>query len=176
MKNKNNKNKNGAMIVVLVIVALSTLGLGSIFSQPQAPQQQPANTVVSDRQITRKLALDCTLDFFTAYHIHPHLKIIINGAVQTIPANIGITVDCMHPIHTHDTTGEIHVESPAQRDFILDDFFAVWNKPFSSDGIFDYKVDAGHKLTMTVDGQPNNEYENLVLRDGQQIVIEYKGK
>lgn len=40
-----------------------------------------------------------------------------------------------NPIHTHDDTGIIHIESPVKRDFTLADFFAVWNKPFSKDQI-----------------------------------------
>src|SRR5262245_29031219 len=50
-------------------------------------------------------------------HIHPHLTIMVNGQQQTIPALIGINVDgrgnptSFLPLHTHDATGTIHVES-----------------------------------------------------------------
>lgn len=111
---------------------------------------------------------------YTQFHIHPHLKIIINGTEQIIPANIGITLACMHPIHTHDASGTLHVESPEQRDFTLGDFFAVWQKPFSHDQILGYKADGGHEIVMTVDGQPSSRFENLVFKDKEEIVIEYR--
>src|SRR2546426_10179788 len=57
------------------------------------------------------------------FHIHPVLRITINGQPVTIPANIGIdsalwndhSLDAdgmmsgMAPLHTHDTSGTIHV-------------------------------------------------------------------
>ncbi len=123
---------------------------------------------------TREIAMSCTLDMYTQFHIHPHLRIMINGAEQTIPANTGISLSCMHPLHTHDTSGTIHVESPEQRDFTLGDFFAVWGKTFSKDQILDSVIDASHEIVMTVGGAPSDAYENLVFKDKQEIVIEYR--
>ena len=40
----------------------------------------------------------------------------------------------------------------------------------------DSMVDDTHEMIMTVDGQPSGEYENLILKDKQDIVIEYKEK
>lgn len=125
---------------------------------------------------TRELAMSCTLDMYTQFHIHPHLRIVINGQEETIPANIGVTFGCMHPLHIHDTTGKIHVESPEQRDFTLGDFFAVWNKPFSKNELLGERADDTHEITMTVNGARSEEYENLIFIDKQEIVIEYKTK
>jgi hypothetical protein len=122
---------------------------------------------------TRELALSCTTDALTQFHIHPHLRIIINGTEQIIPAGTGITLACLHPIHTHDSTGTIHIESPVARDFTLGDFFAVWNKPFSKDQILDYKADATHAVTITVNGIRVDTYENTVMHDHDDIVISY---
>lgn len=158
-------NKTTVVIVLAVIMAFSLLGLGNFFTH--------TNTSSAS---TRELAQSCTLDMYTQFHIHPHLTILINGAQQVIPAGTGISLSCMHPLHIHDTTGTIHVESPEQRDFTLGDFFAVWQKPFSKDQILDYKADGRHEIAMTVDGQPSSEFENLVLKDKQEVVIEYKTK
>src|SRR5262249_6835487 len=72
-----------------------------------------------------------------AIHFHPHVTIIINGQQQVIPANTGIPLDTsgnpvgFYSIHTHDTSGTIHVESPnAGRTFHLHDFFDIWGMPF----------------------------------------------
>lgn len=113
---------------------------------------------------------------FTTFHIHPHLQIIINGQQQDIPANIGITLACMHPIHTHDASGTLHVESPEPKDFTLADFFAVWGKTFTQNQIFDSAIDSSHIIKVTVNGSPVDTYENTVLRDKDQIVVSYEGK
>lgn len=107
-------------------------------------------------------------------HIHPQLSILINGGHLGIPANIGITADCMRPVHTHDASNQLHVEWTAARDFTLGEFFRVWGKTFAKNQIFDYKANETHTVTLTVNGAPNQEFEKLVLRDNDQIVIEYK--
>ena len=65
----------------------------------------------------REIALTCTTDMATEFHIHSILKIVINGENQAIPANIGVSPNCMMSLHTHDDNGTIHVESPEKRDF-----------------------------------------------------------
>ncbi len=124
----------------------------------------------------RQVALSCTTDMATQFHIHPHLEIIINGATQEIPANIGIGITCMNALHTHDNSGTIHVESPQERDFTLSDFFAVWKKTYHEKQILDYKVDASHVIRETVNGKEVKDYENTILRDKDQIVIYYDEK
>lgn len=42
----------------------------------------------------------------------------------------------MRPLHTHDTSGQIHVEPIVARDITIGDFFLVWGKVFNSSGIF----------------------------------------
>lgn len=124
----------------------------------------------------RELALTCTTDMATQFHIHPHLEIIILGQKQEIPADIGITNSCMNALHTHDNTGEIHVESPEKRDFTLADFFAVWDKTYNKYQIFDFKADDGHSIRQTVNGEETQDYENIILRDEDQIIIYFEEK
>lgn len=123
---------------------------------------------------THEVAFLCTTDMATRFHIHPMLHIVVDGQEQVIPANVGITSTCMHPLHTHDDTGRLHVESPVERDFTLGDFFAVWEKPFTKDQILDYRVDTAHTIRMTVNGQAVDTFEDTVLHDLDQIVIRYE--
>lgn len=122
----------------------------------------------------KELALTCTTDMATQFHIHPHLEIIINGQKQEIGANIGVKPDCMNSLHTHDNSGEVHVESPEKRDFNLSDFFAVWDKVYTKDQILDYKADGAHVIRQTVNGEELQDYENTILRDKDQIIIYYE--
>src|SRR3989344_3694547 len=123
---------------------------------------------------TREVALTCTTEMATKFYIHPNLEIIINGKKQELPANIGVSPTCMNSLHTHDNSGEIHVESPEKRDFTLADFFAVWQKNYSKSQFFDFKVDASHTTRQTVNGIEVQDYENTILYDNDQIIIYYE--
>jgi len=79
----------------------------------------------------------------------------------------------MTSLHTHTPDGLIHVESPEKRDFTLGDFFAVWEKPFSSDAVLDYVADETHSIRVTVNGEAIDTFEDTVLGDGDEIVVEY---
>ena len=67
------------------------------------------------------------------YHVHAHLDVFVNGKGVEVPAGIGINIDdpgvksfpdpayggiklcaepCISPLHTHDTIGILHTESP----------------------------------------------------------------
>jgi hypothetical protein len=122
----------------------------------------------------REVALTCTTDMATEFHIHPTLEIIVNGERQEIPPNIGVLPNCMNALHTHDAIGTIHVESPERRDFTLADFFAVWGKPFTSEEILGFKTDEKHRIKVLVDGVEVGTYENTVLKDKEKIIISYE--
>ncbi len=109
-------------------------------------------------------------------HVHSELEIYFDDQKQTIPANIGITPECMKALHTHDESGKIHIEHPQAQEFKLWQFFTNWGQPFSKDQILDKKIDATHTITMTVDGQPSEAFGDLVLKDDQKIVIRYQTK
>ena len=142
--------------------------LGIFWLAFTAPKR-PASSIT-----TREVALTCTTDMATVFHIHPHLAVTFDGQPQEIPTNIGIEPGCMNSLHTHDTSGSIHVESPEKRDFTLADFFAVWKKPFDRTQILDQKVDAAHRISVTVNGTAVDTYENTVLSDQDQVVISYE--
>ncbi len=109
-----------------------------------------------------------------AMHIHPFLEIIINDEKQLIPANAGISPGIMRPIHTHDASGELHVEGPCRRDFTLGEFFDIWGRDFSSECIFEFcTANGAGVLNVKVNGLEDNEFGDIVLRDDDRIVIEY---
>jgi len=111
-----------------------------------------------------------------AMHIHPELRIRINGEAQEIPAGVGVSIACMKTIHTHDADNVLHLEAPMRRDFTLGEFFRVWDKPFSATQILDAVVDDQHEIILTANGQTSDAYENLVLHDKDLVVIEYREK
>ncbi len=150
---------------------MATLVVVGIGYFAMAAEKRPPSSVT-----TREVAMTCTTDMATAYHIHPTIAISINGVAQTIPTNVGIKPGCMFALHTHENTGRIHVESPEKRDFTLGDFFAIWEKPFSSTQLFDQIVDDAHVVRVTVDGEPVDTFENTILKDTARIEISYEAK
>lgn len=130
-------------------------------------------------------------------HIHPTLQIVLDGMEVSIPADIGLTETRHFSPHTHDMTGTLHIgEGPVSgidpldappRLTTLEDFFDVWRTTnvgtsrhspdafFSEDRILDRFADAGHDVRMTVNGQPNSEFEKYSPHDQDEIVISYVG-
>ena len=106
-----------------------------------------------------------------------HMTIEINGQQQVIPANIGITLatngqpSSFLPIHTHNATGTIDVESPINRSFHLRDFFDTWGRAFDQFHILGFHTDAASPVVMTVNGQSSSQYGDLLLRDRDEIKI-----
>lgn len=99
-------------------------------------------------------------------HWHPELSIYIAGKKQVIPADIGLN-PVEQPIHTHDATGEIHLEFGGvvhTSDITLGQFFRVWGKDMRS---------FGTNMKMTVNGKVNTEYENYIMHDGDKIELKF---
>ena len=120
---------------------------------------------------SREVALLCTTDMATEYHIHPEVEIVIKGVKTEIPANMGVQAICMTSIHTHEGGGVIHVESPVQKDFTLGDFFAVWKK--SSPSSVPSVISLGMIGKVTVNGIAVNTYEDTIFKDKDKLVVTY---
>lgn len=100
-----------------------------------------------------------------ASHIHPILTISVNDVKEAIPANIGINGTCMREVHTHDTTGTIHIETKELGvTYTLADFFAVWDEPVEREG---------NALAIIQDGEVKESAESVILTDHSVIEMNY---
>lgn len=133
-------------LLVLVVTACSTSGTGSASHSPTGsvpagggktpgPSASPLSSglapwPVPAGEAARIVAagLPALSQEQLAYHIHAHLDIIVDGKSQPVPAEIGIDAQAqlISPVHTHDATGIIHIESPDRRTFTLGQFFTEW--------------------------------------------------
>lgn len=166
------KRRSNVVALLLVAVAVSVVGVGAwyavgyILSSPRGGGEHQSGQIVM--------------------HIHPKLTIRILGQNFVIPANIGMDrslwlshkydaygMSGQYPLHTHDESGTIHVESTVVKDYTLGDFFDVWGVSFGSQCMLEYCNDGTHTVKMYVNGRQNYEFRTLVLRDGQEILIEY---
>ena len=80
-----------------------------------------------------------------AFHIHAHLQVYVDGQRRAVPAGIGVVPPLrvqqtaagpfvaggagIYWVHTHDSSGVIHIESPVQRRFTLGELFDLWGQP-----------------------------------------------
>jgi len=111
-------------------------------------------------------------------HIHAHLDVFVDGHPVSVPADIGIDTrrGTISPLHTHDDTGVIHIESPAQATFSLAQLFAEWQVSLSAAQIGGMHTANGVELRAYVNGQqvPGNPGA-LILHAHDQIALVYGG-
>ena len=72
----------------------------------------------------------------------------------------------MSPLHTHDSSGVIHVESNTVRYYTLGEFLDIW-KSLNTEG---------RNVIATVDGSPVSEFRSMVLNNGSKIVLDITSK
>ena len=118
----------------------------------------------------------------TIIHFHPHLSLMIDGKSTTVPSQIGIDPSLwkdrsldqygmqamangmseMAPLHTHDATGTIHIESSIIRNYTLGEFLNIWGG-----------LDTNSKTVKAIiDGKPVSDYRSIILRDREQINLD----
>jgi hypothetical protein len=109
-------------------------------------------------------------------HIHAHLDVIVNGKAVTVPALIGIDEagQQISPLHTHDTSGVIHIESPKQADFTLGQVMTEWNVALTKDSIGGLKAGNGNELHVYVNGTEQSGNPGAIkLAAHREIAVVY---
>ena len=107
------------------------------------------------------------------FHVHAHLDLIVDLKSVTIPAGIGIKPnECLYWLHTHDTTGVIHIESPKKDTFTLGQFIQVWDNTPGISSKFEDLTHGGNDIKVFVNGieVPGN-YFGLQLSAHDEIVL-----
>ena len=134
------------------------------------------------------------------HHVHAHLDVFVDGVAYTVPAGIGIRIDdpavksavnilgqasyggisvpcetpCISPLHTHDTSGTLHTESPDDVDHTLGEFFTEWGVRLDGQCVGEYCT-PDKPIAVYVDGKPvptdTESLTGLKLLDKRQIAI-----
>lgn len=119
-------------------------------------------------------------------HDHISLNVTIDGTPIIVPIHIGMNqtwifadpllyanhildkygMGGMSPLHTHDSSGIIHVEFNKIRYYTLGEFLDIW-KGLNTDG---------KNVMVTVDGSPVSEFRSIVLNNGSKIVLDITSK
>jgi hypothetical protein len=91
----------------------------------------------------------------TQVHYHAHLDIVVDGQTVTVPQYVGIdeNAQTITALHTHDTSGVIHIESAADVPFTLGQFFTEWGQPLSATQVGPVAVGADKEVHLVVNGK-----------------------
>src|SRR4029450_9131283 len=142
----------------------------------KGPAPWPANTKDLEARLSA-IGLPALSAEGTELHIHQHLDLYVNGTKQVVPAEIGIITSpqvVFSPLHTHVTSGIVHVESPTVRSFTLGEFFDVWGVRFTPTCIGGYCTQGDRTLRVYVDGQlATGDPTTLELFAHEEIVVTY---
>jgi hypothetical protein len=165
------------VVVVVVVIAINRptstpTGTATTGLQTGAPPWSPDNVNLRARLVADGLQV------LTAegqvQHTHQHLDLFVDGQRVAIPPDIGIDrVNLiLSPIHTHDASGIIHVESPIVREFTLGEFFDVWGVRFDGHCVGGVCDGSGRVLSVYRNGQPvTSDPRSIVLDAHEEIVV-----
>ncbi len=124
----------------------------------------------------------CLPDEIPGHHIHVHLAVFANGSPVAVPAGIGVgrpwgqdgsgfigSGTCFAWMHTHDSSGVIHILAPVESPFTLGQLFHVWGHPLARDSALGFRG----PLSLYVDGQAaRGDPSALPLLNLENIVLE----
>ena len=109
----------------------------------------------------------------TVFHIHAHLDMFVDSKSVTIPAGIGIKHnECLYWLHTHNTSGVIHIESPTKMTFTLAQFIQVWDNTPGLSPSFEELSHSDKNLKVFVNGtEVTASFDKINLSAHDEIVI-----
>ncbi|HEV7185082.1 MAG TPA: hypothetical protein VGN33_11345 [Leifsonia sp.] len=169
-------------VITAVIVSNSKPGTASAAAVPSvAPtsakgaESAPPWAAPSDPAARAKAAgLGMLSSEGTVEHIHSHLSVTVDGKAETVPALLGIDEQGgqISPLHTHDTTGIVHIESPVKATFTLGQVFTEWDVALAPGRIGDYSSGSGDTVTTFVDDKAvTGDPAAITLADHEDIDI-----
>jgi len=110
----------------------------------------------------------------TVEHYHAHIDVIIDGRSVTVPGGLGIDVlgPKFSPLHTHDATGIIHIESTTHTQYTLGELFAEWNVRLTPECVGDFCNGPDRQMIVGVNNQAfSGDPATIVLAPHQEIAI-----
>jgi hypothetical protein len=114
------------------------------------------------------------------YHVHTHLSIFLDGVMLSVPGQIGIvkqsaTNNCFYTLHTHDSSGKIHIRAATTAMYTLGDFFDIWGMRLRHDNVAGF---TGKPIVVYVTDQngvvteATGDWNDLELLSHREITIQ----
>jgi hypothetical protein len=97
------------------------------------------------------------------------------GGRCPVPANLGIDAQeqFLAPLHTHDSSGVIHIEASEKYPFTLGQFFTIWGVKFTNAQLGGYVAGAGNVLAVYANGKAVSSPVGYVMNPHDDIVVGY---
>ncbi|HEX9123971.1 MAG TPA: hypothetical protein VF984_11565 [Actinomycetota bacterium] len=110
-----------------------------------------------------------------ALHIHANVQVFVAGTQEPVPSDIGIAPGVESPLHTHDTSGVIHIESASSGfQATLGEFFDVWGVRLSSTCMGGYCDSGDRQLRAYVNGKEvTGDPRDVQLKDHDVVVLTF---
>ena len=111
------------------------------------------------------------------YHVHVDIINVTQGVV--VPAGIGFLIQKgqaigLTSLHTHDTTGIVHIESTTNVPFTLGQVFTEWDVRLTANQVGGLVIGNGNTMHIEVNGTVfTGDPATIVLRPHQEIGIWY---
>jgi hypothetical protein len=165
---------------VAAALALGTLSACGLLSNDQGEPERPAGADLVWRlpadpgAAAEKAGLQMLSREMLAVHYHAHLDVFVGNSRVTVPPNIGIDIDkrTITALHTHDSSGIIHIESAEDIPFTLGQLFTEWGQPLTATQVGQVKVPAGSELRVYRNGeQVKGDPAAMKLRAHDEIVV-----
>lgn len=139
----------------------------------------------TDHEIKAQLPVGNKTSNNIIMHTHTSLNVTVNGNFLPVPNGVGINstlwndhsldkfgterkattfgiiLPAMSPLHTHDSSGIIHVESTEYRNYTLGNFLDIWGLPLE-----------GKEISLIINGTSTKDNSNHILNDMEKIVLQ----
>jgi hypothetical protein len=169
-----------AVVLAAAVVLLARIGSGhDAHAAPDAGagvQAGPAPWAPEYAHLAQRLdALGLPPTSDAGFHIHLYLRIWLDGRPVPVPSQLGIDPGgrFLAPLHTHDASGIVHVESVRPYPFTLGEVFRIWGVRFTDTTLGSYGPQGARRLRVYVDGRRVADPVAHVLQAHEHVVVGY---
>lgn len=172
----------GVIAVAVVAIAVTSSGSSHKTAPPIGPGTEAGLLTTAapwppqyGALVSRVQAFKLPTQSDTGYHVHAALRIYIEGKQIPVPSQIGIDAreGFLAPLHTHDTSGVIHIEASERYPFTLGQLFTIWGVKFTDTQLGGYVSGNGKVLSVYVNGNPVPNPVIYVMNAHDDIVVSY---
>jgi hypothetical protein len=107
-------------------------------------------------------------------HYHAHLDVIVDGQPVTVPAFIGIdnAQQKISALHTHDTSGVLHIEAAQDTPFTLGQAFTEWGQALTATQVGPVALGSDKAVHVFVDGKElTTDPASYVLKAHDEVAV-----
>lgn len=158
-------------------VAATNQGPGGIELRTTKPPWPPPRQ--DARRYVEAAGLRILKEATQTVHYHAHLDLIVDGKPVPVAAGIGALRSAgkpttYAPVHTHDPSGVLHVESAKNSLFTVGQLFTEWNVRLTQTCLGGLCAGGGKALEFYVDGKPyDGDPAQIGLKRDLEIALIY---